>query len=80
MPMIHRPLIFFFLNRSGNDNTANYMVNLLLHRSSLFTRQQHTDIENIVGKGEIARNEQFLLFPQCLQLNHLTVSPICPYF
>ena len=21
--------------------------------------------ENIVGKGEIARNEQFLLFPQC---------------
>ena len=22
-------------------------------------------IENTVGKGEIARNEQFLLFPQC---------------
>ena len=21
--------------------------------------------ENIVGKGEIARNEQFLLYPQC---------------
>ena len=21
--------------------------------------------ENIVGKGEIARNDQFLLFPQC---------------
>ena len=21
--------------------------------------------ENTVGKGEIARNEQFLLFPQC---------------
>ena len=22
-------------------------------------------IENTVGKGEIARNKQFLLFPQC---------------
>ena len=24
-------------------------------------------VENIVGKGEIARDEQFLLFPQCFQ-------------
>ena len=24
-------------------------------------------VENIVGKEEIARYEQFLLFPQCLQ-------------
>ena len=24
-------------------------------------------VENTVGKGEIARHEQFLLFPQCLQ-------------
>ena len=24
-------------------------------------------VENIVGKGEIAREEQFLLFPQCFQ-------------
>ena len=24
-------------------------------------------VENMVGKGEIARNEQFLLFPQCFQ-------------
>ena len=24
-------------------------------------------VENIVGKGEIACNEQFLLFPQCFQ-------------
>ena len=25
-------------------------------------------VENTVGKGEIARNEQFLLFPQCFQM------------
>ena len=24
-------------------------------------------VENTVGKGEIARNQQFLLFPQCFQ-------------
>ena len=24
-------------------------------------------VENTVGKGEIARNEQFLLFPHCFQ-------------
>ena len=29
------------------------------------THQQQAAFANIVGKGEIARNEQFLLFPQC---------------
>ena len=27
----------------------------------------HKSVENTVGKGEIARYEQFLLFPQCFQ-------------
>ena len=26
---------------------------------------QYKSFENSVGKGEIARNEQFLLFPEC---------------
>ena len=30
------------------------------------------DLENIVGKGEIARYEQFLLFPQCFQKTYTT--------
>ena len=29
--------------------------------------QLSASVENIVGKGGIARNEQFLLFPQCFQ-------------
>ena len=29
--------------------------------------QLFDSVENIVGKGEIARYEQFLLFPQCSQ-------------
>ena len=30
-----------------------------------FTCLQYKSFENTVGKGEIARNEQFLLFPHC---------------
>ena len=30
-----------------------------------FLRVQYRSFENTVGKGEIAHNEQFLLFPQC---------------
>ena len=31
------------------------------------SRKFSTRVENSVGKGEIAHNEQFLLFPQCSQ-------------
>ena len=37
--------------------------------------QQQTASENIVGKGEIARNEQFLPFPKCFLLNQIIESP-----
>ena len=39
-----------------------------------------TAFENIVEKGEIARNEQFLLFPQCFLLNQIIVSPFVHIF
>ena len=41
----------------------------------ILTHQLQTAFGNIVGKGEIARYEQFLLFPQCFLLNQITVSP-----
>ena len=31
----------------------------------VFTCLQYKSFENTVGKGEIARYEQFLLYPQC---------------
>ena len=40
----------------------------------ILTHQHSTAFENIAGKGEISRNEQFLLFPQCFLLNQTTVS------
>ena len=36
--------------------------------------QQQTAFENIVGKEEIARNEQFLLFQQCFLLYQNIIS------
>ena len=46
----------------------------------ILTHQQQTAFENIVGKGEIARNEQVLLFPQCCLLNQVIVSPLVHVF
>ena len=42
-------------------------IDLTLSQTSpvVFTCLQFKSFENIEGKGEIARNEQFLLFPQC---------------
>ena len=42
--------------------------------------RQQTPFGNIVGKGEIARNEQFLLFPQCFLLNQIILSPFVHVF
>ena len=35
------------------------------HTMTPFDALGNKPFENTVGKGEIARNEQFLLFPQC---------------
>ena len=42
--------------------------------------QEQTAFENIVGKEEIARYEQFLLFPQCFLLDQKIVSPFVNMF
>ena len=42
--------------------------------------QEQTAFENIVGKGEIARNEQFILFPHCFLLYQISVSPFVHIF
>ena len=39
-----------------------------------------TVFENIVGKGEIARNEQFLLLPQCFLLSQKIITPFVHIF
>ena len=43
------------------------------------THQQQTAFENIVGKGEIARNEQFLL-PTIFSNQSDNCIPICPHY
>ena len=41
------------------------LVNSFLKKTLVFTCLRYKSFENTVGKGEIANNEQFLLFPQC---------------
>ena len=41
---------------------------------------QHTAFEKIVGKGEIALNERFLVCPQCFLIEQITVSPYVHIF
>ena len=45
-----------------------------------YTFTPQTAFENSVGKEEIARNEQFLLSPQCFLLNQKIVSPFVNIF
>ena len=46
----------------------------------ILKHQQQTAFENSVGKEEIARYEQFLLFPQCFLLNQKIVSQFVNIF
>ena len=58
----------------------------IFYRFTLYSIDTHFDtsttdsFENIVGKGEIACNKQFLLFPQCFLLNQIIVSPFVQIF
>ena len=58
-PLLHIPSL-------GSSNAAahkNMMPNIWTNWVQLSDQR----IENILGKGEIARYEHFLLFPQCFQ-------------
>ena len=50
----------------------------LSHTSPGFYVSAAQAFENTVGKGEIARNEQFLLFPQCFLPVWRTFSHLHP--
>ena len=51
--------------KRGGRTDAYIQMALLLIRSLVFTCLLYKSFENTVRKGEIARNEQFLLFPHC---------------
>ena len=49
---------------------------LTLSQTLVFTCLLYKSLENTVGKGEIARNEQFLLFPHCFLTYWKTFSHV----
>ena len=54
---------FFKLKEFADDNYSQCFQKTCTANTLVFTCLQYKSIENTVGKGEIARNEQFLLFP-----------------
>ena len=69
------------LNPNTNQPIQRSPLCLTLYSILLtLTHQQQTAIEKIVGKEEIARQEQFLLFPQRFLLNQKIVSPFVHIF
>ena len=48
-----------------SDMQITRQINPFPNNLCFFMCLQYKSFENAVGKGEIARNEQFLLFPQC---------------
>ena len=67
--------IYFNLGQSkilSSGTGLMHLRNVLYQANTPFTKQalvftclQYKSFENTVEKGEIARNEQFLLFPLC---------------
>ena len=54
-------------NIVGKGQNAGYQTTDDSFRFDENDRKSSKQEENTVGKGEIARNKQFLLFPQCFQ-------------
>ena len=55
-------------------------TSLTLHKQPLvFTCLQYKSFESTVGKGGIARNEQFLLFPHSVLYPFGELSAICHF-
>ena len=56
------------INSLNLDTSKNFVIWQRVNpfpQNDLLTPLGNKHFENTVGKGEIARNEQFLLFPQC---------------
>ena len=54
-----------YTNSSTDGNFSDLSILTLSQASPDFHMYASQDFENTAGKGEIALNEQFLLFPQC---------------
>ena len=75
---LYRNIFLFAFHRKKKSCYLSYILSL--YSIDTHFDASRTTFENIVGKGEIARNKQFLRFPQCFLLNQIIASPgIFPY-
>ena len=61
-------------NNQRKEKSPTWGVNLLLHRYSFGRINNRQLLKTLWENKKIARNEQFLLFPQCFLLNQILVS------
>ena len=55
-----------YLNKKVFLEIGNLIESIkILTKAKNLKKKHYNSFENTVGKGEIARNEQFFLFPQC---------------
>ena len=65
--MYHGGVLSTLLSEHLYDDLHAIMFHLF-PKKPCFLHVCSTSLEKTVGKGEIAHNEQFLLFPQCFHL------------
>ena len=70
----------FQIHLSSHPCSWLYFLEPFTPKIHILTHLQQTAFENIVGKEEIAHNEQFLLFPQCFLLNQIILSQFVHIF
>ena len=79
----HNVTYYLYHNSPTPQVFEQYSMKKILTLYSIVTHFHASTIDsfgNIVGKGEIARDEQFLLFPKCFLLNQIIVSPFFHIF
>ena len=62
------PIPSIYLSNKSRQNLTFKQILTLSHLQTHFTQYKQVTFENIVAKGKIAHDEQFLLWPQCFQL------------
>ena len=64
---VRHQLFYFIFFTFINEEYFNSSISDLTKMKESYPKQVENTVGNTVGKGEIARYKQFLLFPQCFQ-------------
>ena len=77
-----RPITAFYKTYFSEQHNKSFRPGncLTIYSTDTHFHASITVFENIVRKEEIAHNRPFLFYPQCFQINQVTVSPFVHIF